>query len=90
MVAPGSEGQHEQHGTLLRERKELLEEQYRRRIGPVQVLDCEHDGRLLREACEELADDLERPPLQGLGRQLRRAGRRVVFERDSSSPPRYG
>ena len=48
----------------------------------MEILEGEHERRRLREAGEQLADDLERPPLQRLRRELRRARRRLVLERD--------
>jgi len=52
MVAFRTQRQHEQNRRLLRENEQLLEEQHRGRIRPVQILDREHDGRLLRKPCE--------------------------------------
>ena len=70
MVTLGSQREDEQDGCILRQRQQLLEKQDRRRVRPVEILQCEHERRRLREPGEELADDLERPPLQGLGREL--------------------
>src|SRR4029079_13053206 len=82
MVALGPQREDEQHGRLLGEREQLLEQEHRRRIGPVEILECERERRRLGEPGEELADDLERPPLQRLRRELRRACRGLVLESD--------
>jgi hypothetical protein len=67
MVALGPQREDEQHRRFLREREELLEQQYRGGIGPVEVLERDDERRVLGEPREELADDFERPPLQRLG-----------------------
>jgi len=48
----------------------------------VEIFEREHERRRFREPREELADDLERPPLQRLRRKLRRARFGLVLERD--------
>jgi len=82
MVALGPQREDEQDGRLLGEREELLEQLHRRRVGPVEVLERDHERRIVSQPREQLADDLERPPLQRLRRQLRRARGRLVLERD--------
>src|SRR2546423_264979 len=82
MVAFGAEREHEQHGSLFSEREKLLEQQHRGRIGPVEILEREDEWCVFRHPRKELADDLERAPLQRLGRELRRARLRLVLERD--------
>ena len=82
VVPLGPQRQDEQHRRVLGEREQLLEEQHRGRVGPVEILEGEHERRGLREPSEELADDLERPPLQSLRRELRGARLRLVLERD--------
>src|SRR5215468_5042766 len=82
MVPLGPQREHEQHRRLLGQRKELLEKQDRRRVGPVEILEREDERRVVGEPREELADDLEGPPLQSLGGELRRARGGVTLERE--------
>ena len=82
VVALGPKRQDEQHWRLLGEREQLLEEQHRGRVGPVEILERKYERRRLRQPREELAHHLERPPLQRLRRKLRRARLRLVLERD--------
>ena len=82
VVALGSQGEHEEHRRRLREPEQLLQQEHRRRVRPVQVLDREHERPVLGEALEELPDDLERPPLQGLRRQLGGPRRGLPLERE--------
>src|SRR5579864_660455 len=87
MVALRPEREHEHDGSVLREAQQLLEQQDGGRVCPVQVLDRDHERRLLRQSCEETADDLERPPLQRFRRQLRNACGCVVLERQPEQRP---
>ena len=82
MVALRAKGDHEQNSRLLRETEQLLEQENRGRIGPVKVFDANDERRLLRNPGEQLADDLERPPLERLGRELRRARCGFRLERE--------
>ena len=86
MVALGPQREDEQDRRLLREREKLLEELHRRRIGPVEVLDRNHERGVLRQPREQLADHLEGAPLQCLGRELRRACSGRVLERHVEQP----
>jgi hypothetical protein len=81
MVAFRAERDHEQNGRLLRETEQLLEQENRRRIAPVQVLDADDERRLLGNPGEQLADDLERPPLKRFRRELRGARGGIALER---------
>ena len=53
--------------------EQLLGELERGRVGPVQVVDREHDRTLVGQARDQLADDLERAVLHGLRRELGQA-----------------
>jgi hypothetical protein len=81
VIALGAKREDEQDRSVLRQREELFEQLNGRRIGPVEILERQHERRFLRQPEEELADDLERPPLQRLRRELRRARLGFVLER---------
>jgi hypothetical protein len=55
----------------------------RGRVGPVEVVDRQHDRPLVGQARDQLADDLERAVLDGFGRELGHARRGVRFEREA-------
>ena len=78
-LQPGRQDQQERHGLGVREQP--LEQLQRRRVGPVQVLEHDGHGPVLRETRDQLADDLERPILQRLGRELRETFGRIGLER---------
>ena len=63
-LRPQREDEHDRH--VLGEREQLLEEKNRGRVRPVEILEREDERAFLREPGEELADHLERPPLQRL------------------------
>ena len=70
MVALGPARQHEQERGGLRIGQQALEELERGDVRPVQVLERDRDRPVLGEAPEDPAHDLERPELEGLGREL--------------------
>ena len=82
VVTLGPQRQDEQHRSLLRQREQLFEQEHRGRVGPVKILEREHERSRLGQPGEQLADDLERPPLQRLRRELRGARLSLVLERD--------
>src|SRR6202035_3586194 len=90
VVALGPQREDEQHRRLFGEREELLEKLQRRRVGPVEILERDHEWPFLRKPCEELTDDLERPPLQRLRRQLRGAIGRLMLERNLEQAAEVG
>ena len=90
VVALRPQREHEQNGRLLGEDEELLQQRDGRRVRPVQVFDRDDERAGVREACNELADDLERAPLECLGRELGGAGRRIRLEREIEQRPEIG
>jgi len=69
VVALRPEREDEQQRRALGKSEQLLEQQHRCRVTPVQILDRDDERRLLGEAREELGDDFERAPLQRLRSQ---------------------
>ena len=65
----------EQHGCALADREQALDELHGRHVGPVEVVEEDDERAVLSERREELLDDLERPVLQRLRREVREARR---------------
>ena len=65
------------------EPEQLLGELERGRVGPVQVVDREHDRTLVGQARDQLADDLERSVLHRFGRELGQARGGFSLERQA-------
>jgi len=68
----------------------LLEQLDRGRVRPVQVFECDNEWPLFGQPREQRLHNFERPPLQGLRRQLRRPSRRVALELEVEQRARYG
>ena len=80
VIALQAGGQHQEERGALRVAEQPLEQLERRGIRPVEIL--QHDGQRPRlgESRDDLSDDLERPVLQRLRRELGQALRGVRLE----------
>ncbi|MDX5380400.1 MAG: hypothetical protein LPK92_05715, partial [Actinomycetes bacterium] len=65
---------HEGDREPLGERKQVLEQQARRRVGPVDVLQHQHQGAVAGDTFDHLTHHLERSELKGLGGEIEPRG----------------
>ena len=83
MIALVALGDDQEDGRTLSDREQALHELHGRRVGPVEILEDDHEWAILSELPEKLVDDLERPVLQGLRREIRELRRRVGLGRET-------
>ncbi len=67
----------QEDGRVLGHGQQLLGQLQRGRVGPVDILEHEHDRALRRELLDQVADDLECAVLQRLRRELGQAAREL-------------
>ena len=90
MIGIGALRHDEEDGRLLGQPEQALEQEQRGRVDPVDVLDGDDHRPLGGEQLQELLDDLERPVLERLRRELGEPRAGVGLERQTEDAPEVG